>query len=109
VVKGYNLEPIRSVYDYLLGASLHVPGDNDEVERELSFISKNCYQTVVPRLVASVSSKCEPSAVFCTDGFMGEVSTGLGVFSSAGTKRCLHIKILGNFYGLGPNQRSPLW
>jgi hypothetical protein len=49
VVVGYNLEPVRSVYKYPLGALLHVPEINDEVERELSFISKDCYQAVVPR------------------------------------------------------------
>jgi hypothetical protein len=65
-VEGYNLEPVRSVYEYLLGALLH-----DEVERELSSISKDCYQTVVPRLFASVSSRFESSAVFFTDGSKG--------------------------------------
>jgi hypothetical protein len=30
-------------------------------------------------------------------------------FSSAETKWCLHIRIVSNFYGLGPNQKSPLW
>jgi hypothetical protein len=32
VVEGYNLEPVRSVYDYPLGALLHMPEINDEVE-----------------------------------------------------------------------------
>jgi hypothetical protein len=48
------LEPVRSVYKYSLGALLHMSEINDEVERELSSISKDCYQTVVPRLVASL-------------------------------------------------------
>jgi glycine cleavage system H lipoate-binding protein len=45
VVKGYNLEPVRSVYEYPVGALLHVPEINDEVERELSSISKDCYSS----------------------------------------------------------------
>jgi hypothetical protein len=32
VVEGYNLEPVCSVYEYPLGALLHVPEVNDEVE-----------------------------------------------------------------------------
>jgi hypothetical protein len=59
VVEGYNLEPVRSVYEFPLGALLHVPVVSDEVERELSSISRNFYQTVVLRLVASVLSKFE--------------------------------------------------
>jgi hypothetical protein len=51
--------------EYPLGALLHVPEINDEVERELSYIRKeNCYQAVVPRLVPSVSSRFESSAAF---------------------------------------------
>jgi hypothetical protein len=98
VVEGYNLEPVCSVNEYPLGVLLHMPEINDGVERELSSISKYCYQTVVPRLVASVSSRFESSAVFFTDRSKG---------SSAGTKWCLHIGFVGNLYGLGPNRRSP--
>jgi hypothetical protein len=79
VVEGYNLKPVRSVYEYLLGALLHMPEINDEVERELSSISKDCYQTVGHRLVASVSSRFESSAVFFTDGSKGEAGIGFGV------------------------------
>jgi hypothetical protein len=66
MVKGYNLEPVRSVYEYPVyeGALLHVPEINDEMERELSSISKDCYQAVVSRLVAFVSSRFESTAIF---------------------------------------------
>jgi hypothetical protein len=67
MVKGYNLEPDRSVFEYPLRALLHVFEINDEVERELSSISKDCYQAIVPRLVPSVSSRFESSAVFFTN------------------------------------------
>jgi hypothetical protein len=72
VVDGYYLEPVRSVYEYSLGALLHVPEVNDGVERKLSPISRVCHQTVVPRLVSSVSSKFESSVVFFTDGSKGK-------------------------------------
>jgi hypothetical protein len=84
VGEGYNLETVRSVYEYPLGALFHVPEVNDEVERKLSSISRDYYQTVVPHLVASVSSRFESSAVFFTIG--GEISFRLrelrGVFTS---------------------------
>jgi hypothetical protein len=113
MVDDYNLKPVRSVYEYPLGTLLHMPEVNDEVGRKLSSINKDCYQTVVPRLVASVSSKFESSAVFFMDGSKDEAGTRFGVFqlnqfSSAGTKWC-YIRIVSNFYGLGPNQRSPPW
>jgi hypothetical protein len=84
VVEGYYLEPVRSVYEYPLGALLHVPEVNNEVERKLSFISRDCYQTVVPRLVASVSSRFDSSAVFFTDGSKGEAGTRFGVYQLNG-------------------------
>jgi ribonuclease HI len=83
-VEGYNLKPVRSVYECPLGALLHVPEVNDEVEREMFAISKDCYQTVVPRLVASVSSRFESSVVFLTDGSKGEAGTGFGVYQLNG-------------------------
>jgi hypothetical protein len=43
-----------------------------------------CYQTVVPRLVAYVSSRFESSAVFFTDGSKGEAGTGVGVYQLNG-------------------------
>jgi hypothetical protein len=64
-----------------------VPGVNDEVERELSSISRGCYQTAaVPRLVATVSSRFESSAVFFTDGSKGEAGTEFGVYQLNGGK-----------------------
>jgi hypothetical protein len=72
VVEDYNLEPVRSVYEYPLEALLHMPEINDEAERELSSISKDCYQTVVPLLV------------FFTDGSKGEAGTGFGVYQLSG-------------------------
>jgi hypothetical protein len=67
-----------------LGALLHMPEINDEVERELSSIRKDCYQTVVPRLVASVSSRLESSTIFLTDESKGEVGTGFGAYQLNG-------------------------
>jgi hypothetical protein len=40
--------------------------------------------TVVPRLVASVSSRFESSAEFFRDGFKGEAGTGFGVYQLNG-------------------------
>jgi hypothetical protein len=79
VVEGYNLEPVHSVHEYPLRVLLHVPEVNDKVEREVSSISKDCYQTVVPRLVASVLSRFESSAIFFKDEFKGETGTGFEV------------------------------
>jgi hypothetical protein len=57
-----------------------VPEINDDaVERAFS-ISKDCYQAVVPRQVASVSSRFESSTVFFTDGSKGEAGIGFGVY-----------------------------
>jgi hypothetical protein len=70
------LELIRSVYEYPLGALLHVP--------EVSSVSRNCYQTVVFRLIASVSSRFESSAVLFTDGSKSEAGTGFGVYQLNG-------------------------
>jgi hypothetical protein len=84
VVEGYYLEPVRSVYEYSRGALLHVPEVNNEVERKLSFISRDCYQTIVPCLVASVSSRFESSVVFFTDGSKGEAGTRFGVYQLNG-------------------------
>jgi hypothetical protein len=110
-VEGYNLESVRSVYEYPLGAILHVPEVNDEVERELSSISKDFYQTVVPRLVASVSSRFESSAVLFTDGSKGEVGTGFGVYQLNGSEISFCLREPSGVFtsGLGPNQKSPPW
>jgi hypothetical protein len=61
-----------------------VPEINDEVERELSSTSMDCYQAVVPRLVASVSSRFESLAVFGTDGSKGEAGTRFAVYQLNG-------------------------
>jgi hypothetical protein len=53
-VEGYSLEAVRSDYEYPLVALLHVPEVNDEVERELSSISKECYQMVVPGCICVI-------------------------------------------------------
>jgi hypothetical protein len=85
-----------------------MPEIDDEVERELSSIGQDCYETVVPRLVASVLSRFESSAVLFADGSKSEAGTGFGVCQLSG-EWCLHIGIVGNFNGLGPNWRSPPW
>jgi hypothetical protein len=76
VVEGYNLEPVHSVPLWGLYTTC--------LERELSSISKDLYQTVVPRLVASVSSMFESSAVFFTDGSKDEAGTRFGVYQLNG-------------------------
>jgi hypothetical protein len=53
VVRFYDLEPVRYVYDYPLEALQHVPNVNVVVERELTSVGRDFYQIVVPRLVAS--------------------------------------------------------
>jgi hypothetical protein len=49
------LEPVRSDYDFPLEALLHVLNVNDVVQKEMTFVEKDLYQMVVPRLVASVT------------------------------------------------------
>jgi hypothetical protein len=88
MVDGYNLEPVHSVYKYPLRALLHVP----EVERELSSISRVCYQMVVLRLVASVSSKFESSVVLFTDGSKGEPGIGFRVYQLNGDEISLRLR-----------------
>jgi hypothetical protein len=73
MVGDYDLEPVRSVYDYSLEALLHVPNINDVVERELTSVGREIYQMVVPRLVASI---------FFTDSSSGGAGTGFGVYHS---------------------------
>jgi hypothetical protein len=90
VVEGYNLEPVRSVYEYPLVVLLHVPEVNDDVERELSSISRDYYQTIVPRLVAS--SRFESSAIFFMDGSKGEAGTGFGVYQLNGGEISFHLR-----------------
>jgi hypothetical protein len=46
MVEDIDLEPVRSVYDYLLEAILHVPNVNDVVEQELTSVKKDFYQMV---------------------------------------------------------------
>jgi hypothetical protein len=74
VVEGYSLISVHSFYEYPLGALLHVPEVNDEVEWELSSISRDCYQT----------SNFESSLLFFTDGSKGEAGTVFGVYQLNG-------------------------
>jgi hypothetical protein len=43
MVGDYDLEPVRSVYDYPLETLLHVPNVNDVVERELTSVETDFY------------------------------------------------------------------
>jgi hypothetical protein len=43
IVGDYDLEPVRSVYNYPLEALLHVPNVNDVVEWELTSVGMVCY------------------------------------------------------------------
>jgi hypothetical protein len=47
----YDLDSVRSVYDYPLEALLHVPNVNDMMERELTSVESDFYQMVVPRFI----------------------------------------------------------
>jgi hypothetical protein len=62
------LEPVGSVYEYLLEAFLQVFNVNDVMERELTSVGRDFYQMVVPRLVASETSGFDFSSIFFTDG-----------------------------------------
>jgi hypothetical protein len=66
---------------------LHVPDINNEVERELSSIS-----------IASVSSRFEFSAVFCTDESKGEAGTGFGVYQLNGSEISFHLREPSNVF-----------
>jgi hypothetical protein len=61
MVDDYDLEPVHSVYDYLLQALVYVPNVNDVVEQELTFVKKDFYQMEVPS-----------SSKFFTDGSKGD-------------------------------------
>jgi hypothetical protein len=41
IVENYDLEPVRSVYDYQLEALLQVPNVNNVVEQELTSVKKD--------------------------------------------------------------------
>jgi hypothetical protein len=41
MVGDYDLEPVRSVYDYLFEALLHVPNVNDVMEQELTSVARD--------------------------------------------------------------------
>jgi hypothetical protein len=47
----YDLDSVRSVYDYPLEALLHVPNVNDMMDRELTSVTSNFYQMLVPRFI----------------------------------------------------------
>jgi hypothetical protein len=61
MIGDYDLEPVRSVYDYPLEVLLHVPNGNDVVDQELTSVGRNTYQMVVPWLVASATSEFDSS------------------------------------------------
>jgi hypothetical protein len=80
IIGDYDLEPIRSVYNYPLEVLLHVLNVNEVVERELTFVGRDFYQMVVPRLVASETSGFDYSSIFFTDGLKGGAGAGFGVY-----------------------------
>jgi hypothetical protein len=47
----YDLDSVRLVYDYPLEALLHVPNVNDMMDRELTSVTSNFYQMLVPRFI----------------------------------------------------------
>jgi hypothetical protein len=67
-VDDYDLEPVRSVYDHLLEALLHVANVNNVLEQKLTSVEKDLYQMVVSQLVASATSGFYSSLIFFTDG-----------------------------------------
>jgi hypothetical protein len=79
-----NLETVRSVYDYPLGALLHVPNVNYVVERELTSDGRDFYQMVVLWFMASKTSKFEALSIFFRDGSKSREGTSFGVYHSGG-------------------------
>jgi hypothetical protein len=92
MVGNYDLKPVRSVYDYLLEALLHVPNVNNVLERELTSVGRDFYQMVVPWLVASETSGFDSSSIFFSDGSKGEAGTGLGVYRCDGPESSFRLR-----------------
>jgi hypothetical protein len=88
----YDLEPVHSVYDYLLEALLHVPNVNGVVERELTTFGRDFYQMMVPRLMASETSEIDASLKFFTHGSKSGVGTGFGVHHSDGPESSFRLR-----------------
>jgi hypothetical protein len=68
MVEDYNLEPVRSSYDYPLEVLLYVPNVNDVVEWKLTSVGTDFHQMVVPQRVASKTSGFDSSSIFFTEG-----------------------------------------
>jgi hypothetical protein len=97
MIGDYDLEPVRSVYDYPLEALLHVGTD---------FCWKGFfYQIVVPRLVVLETSGLDSSSIFFTDGSKGGVVASFGVYHSGGPESSFRL-IEPNF---DSNKDSPSW
>jgi hypothetical protein len=92
MVGNSDLEPVRSVYDYPLEALLHVTSVNDVVEQELTYVGREFYQMLVPRLVASVTSGFKSSSIFFTDGSKGGAGTGFDVYHSGGLESSFRLR-----------------
>jgi hypothetical protein len=79
MVGDYDLEPVRSVKENPLETLLHVLNVNDVMERELTSVGRDFYHIVMPRLVASETSRFDSSSIFFTDGSKGGAGAGFGV------------------------------
>jgi hypothetical protein len=86
-VGNYDLEPVRSVYDYPLEALPHVLNVNDVVEQELTSVGKNFY-----KLVASATSGFDPSSMFFYDGSKVEADAGFGVYHVGGPESSFRLR-----------------
>jgi hypothetical protein len=80
MVGDYDLESVRSVYDYPFEALLNVPNVNNVVEQELTSVGEDIYQMMVPRLVSSETSGFDSLLIFFTDGSKGGAETSFGVY-----------------------------
>jgi hypothetical protein len=56
-----------------------MPNVNNVVEQELISVEKDFYQIVVPRLVASATSRLDSSSIFFTNGSKNGTGTGFSV------------------------------
>jgi hypothetical protein len=88
----YDLEQVRSVYDYSLEALLHVPNVNNVVEQKLTSVLRDFYQMVVPRLVSSGTSGFDVSLIFFTYSSKSGVLIGFGVYHSGGPESSFRLK-----------------
>jgi hypothetical protein len=62
------------------------------VEQELTYVGKDLYQIVVPRLVASETSRFDSSSIFFTDRSKSGADAGFGVYHSGGPQSSFRVR-----------------